>query len=323
MTTVPRSRRSSTRALLAAGCALVALLTAATPGAAQERGHAVRQSSGAEREWTAERMRRAIPLPLPAPVRAAALAPLPAAALPPAYDYPPPYSRWEHFKDGYDNFPYRAVGKLFFSQGAGDYVCSAASVGNAAILTAGHCIHAGDGSAGGWSYDLLFVPAYRDGAAPYGRWRASSVQTTPQWFAGGAAGDYQHDLGGAVLRLRNGVSVSQAVGAVAPVFNLDPRQHWMSLSYPAGFPFGGQRMIVCAGSWAYGDGSYAGEPYPVGMGCDVTGGASGGPWIVGFRGGSRVNGVVSYRYDRAGEVFSPYFGEDAEAFSADLIATSP
>ena len=35
----------------------------------------------------------------------------------------------------------------------------------------------------------------------------------------------------------------------------------------------------------------------IGVGCDMTGGSSGGPWILGLGRGNYINGLISYGYD--------------------------
>jgi len=72
--------------------------------------------------------------------------------------YPPPYIRYENF-DSYVEYPYSTVGVLYFRQHGVGMRCSAASIGNNAIWTAGHCIHAGDGSEDGRSTEVWFYPA--------------------------------------------------------------------------------------------------------------------------------------------------------------------
>lgn len=43
----------------------------------------------------------------------------------------------------YKKEPYKAVGKVYFTEGRSNYVCSGSVVGNNAILTAGHCVSNG------------------------------------------------------------------------------------------------------------------------------------------------------------------------------------
>jgi V8-like Glu-specific endopeptidase len=52
----------------------------------------------------------------------------------------------------YSTYPYSTVGKVFFNQGGGSYVCSASIVKPTVIWTAGHCVHAGNNSSSGGPY---------------------------------------------------------------------------------------------------------------------------------------------------------------------------
>jgi len=228
------------------------------------------------------------------------------------YGYPAPFSRWENFAD-YKLYPYRTVGKLFFKQGGGSYVCSASSIGGCAIITAGHCVHQGNNSSAGWSKDVAFVPAYRDGVAPFGVWPARYLVTRTQWYKHGISKGLSEDIGGAVLHKQGGKSISQRVGWLGFAWNWSRQQHWLSMGYPAAAPFNGKRQWINAASFAY-NGSVGASPAPVGMGNDLTGGCSGGPWIWKFGAGNYVNGVNSYRRSsKPKELFSPYFGNAAKA----------
>jgi hypothetical protein len=60
------------------------------------------------------------------------------------------------------------------------------------------------------------------------------------------------------------------------------------------------------------------------MGCDMTRGSSGGPWIRKFSGvagsANYLNGNNSYRYtSHPEEMFSPYFGEGAKTLYEQLL----
>lgn len=228
------------------------------------------------------------------------------------YGYPAPYTRWENFDD-YRVWPYRAVGKLFFKRGGRSFVCSASSIGNCAIITAGHCVHAGNNSSSGWSTDVVFVPAYKDGNAPFGQWPARYSITRTQWYRHGIAKGLSEDIGGCILRKQNGRTISQRVGWLGFAWNWSRNQHWLSHGYPAGAPFNGRRMQINAASFAY-NGNVGASPAPVGTGNDLTGGSSGGPWIWRFGTGNHVNGVNSYRRSsKSKEMFSPYFGNAAKS----------
>lgn len=237
------------------------------------------------------------------------------------YGYPAPYSRWENFVD-YTKFPFRTVGKLFFKRGSRNFVCSAASIGNCAIFTAGHCLHAGNNKTSGWSKNVVFVPAYKDGNAPFGQWPAKQLWVKSAWYKSGISKGLAQDMGGATLHKRNGKKISQRVGWLGFAYNWSRSQHWLQHGYPAASPFNGRRMIISASSYAY-NGSVGASPAPVGVGSDLTGGSSGGPWIWRFGDGNYLNGVNSYRRgNKPKEMFSPYFGKYAKSLFDTLKKAS-
>jgi V8-like Glu-specific endopeptidase len=79
----------------------------------------------------------------------------------------------------YTTYPYSTVGKVFFRQNGRSWVASAASIGNNGIFTAGHVVHAGNNQASGWSTNMVFVPAYKDGVAPFGQFTVRQLFTRP------------------------------------------------------------------------------------------------------------------------------------------------
>jgi len=237
------------------------------------------------------------------------------------YAYPPPFTRWENMCK-YTTYPFCTIGKLFFRRGGSRYVCSAASIGNCAIWTAGHCLHAGDGKPDGWSTNVVFVPAYKDGNAPFGQWSAKQLWVRTSWYKNGIPKGLCQDMGGAILHKRNGRKISQVVGWLGFAWNWSRVQHWLSIGYPAAAPFNGQRMNIAAASYAY-NGSVGCTPAPVGMGNDLTGGSSGGPWVWKFGTGNYANGNNSYRRStKPKEMYSPYFGNAAKSLFDTLKKAS-
>ena len=236
------------------------------------------------------------------------------------YSYPAPFARFNNFHS-YTMFPYVTVGKLFFRQYGYSYQCSAASIGNYGVWTAGHCVHAGDGSDNGWSYDVVFIPAYRNGNAPYGQWPAAYLWVTTAWHD---YEDLRYDMGGGVLNTNgSGQKISQVVGALGFAWNMSKQKLWFDMGYPAAYPFTGNYQVICAASFAYNDKSL-GSPYPTGIGCDMTGGCSGGPWILAFGSGNYLNGQNSYRYtDHPKELFSPYYGDAAKSLYDCVVNSTP
>lgn len=245
-------------------------------------------------------------------------------ASPLGYSYPAPFTGYENFS-AYTVFPYIAVGKLFFTQFGIDYVCSATSIGNYAIWTAGHCLHAGNNSGSGWSSDVAFVPAYLDGSTPKGQWLGHRLWTTSNWYS---SRDLRYDMGGVILDVSSsGDKISEVVGNLGFSYNQVRELNWFLMGYPAESPFTGGRQRICATSYAY---NYTGlgAPYPSGVGCDMTGGSSGGPWIHKFSGAAGntnyLNGENSFgRIGYPNEMFSPYFGDAAYSLWLDLLNDSP
>lgn len=238
------------------------------------------------------------------------------------YNYPPPFTR-HNVICPYSYRPFRTVGKLFFKRGGRSFVCSASSMGNYAIWSAGHCLHAGDGKSSGWSTNVVFVPAYKNGNAPYGQWLAKNLWVRTAWYKNGIPKGLCQDMGGAVLYPKGGKKISQVVGWLGFAWNWSRYQHWHALGYPAASPFNGQLMVDTQASFAY-NGSVGCSPAPVGIGCDMTGGCSGGPWVWKFGTGNYLNGNNSYRRSsKPEEIYSPYFGNHAKSLWDLLFKAKP
>jgi len=139
--------------------------------------------------------------------------------------------------------PTSTNGKVFFTEGGLNYVCSGTALlsGNKSVVwTAGHCVNDG---AGTFVTNWAFVPAYADGSAPYGTWTARRLLTTSGW-----------------------------------TFNYPRQQTYVSHGYPAAPPFNGERLYTCTSPLQYDDTSA--NPPTMGIDCDMTGGSSGGGWTV-------------------------------------------
>jgi len=241
------------------------------------------------------------------------------------YSYPGPFTRYGNFSS-YTRYPYVTVGKLFFTRYGLNYVCSASSIGNYAIWTAGHCLHEGNADVpGGWSYNVVFIPAYKNGTAPKGQWLAENLWSISGWIYNH---DPRYDMGGAILFTNaSGLRISQVVGNLGFAWNQSVNLHWFQLGYPQAAPFNGLLMYINASSYAYSDANW-GSPYPTGVGSDLTGGSSGGPWIYVFNGnaGPRnyLNGHNDYRYSGyPNEMFSPYFDTVAYNLRTSLVTDTP
>ncbi|HEX6288316.1 MAG TPA: trypsin-like serine protease [Herpetosiphonaceae bacterium] len=208
----------------------------------------------------------------------------------------------------YSQFPFRTIGKVFFTSNGVNYVCSGSIMGNNAIWTAGHCVY--DPSVG-WHSNWVFVPAYADGNAPYGQWYARELWALNGWIYNRS---FSYDIGAAVLWQNNGTSIGPWLGWLGWMANGPRGLYITAFGYPAAYPFNGQRMAWCQ-DYTWQDFNF--NPATNGMGCNMTGGASGGPWIYLYTYNSAgnnnyVNGVNSYKYNNdPNSIYSPYFGDGA------------
>lgn len=207
----------------------------------------------------------------------------------------------------------QTTGKVFFTLGGVNYVCSGSSTASAnhdLVLTAGHCVNEGPGE---FATNWAFVPAYDDGARPYGTFTARTLTTTTQWRD---AGDFDHDVAFAVMNPLNGKDLTDTVGAQGIAFNQARGQYYYSFGYPQASPYDGSDIAWCHGQAVQ---DTFGGSTDEGLKCNLTGGSSGGPWFRSYNTGTGVGtltSVNSFKY-RAGPLksymFGPYLGSVAQS----------
>ena len=205
------------------------------------------------------------------------------------------------------------TGKVFFTLSSGNYVCSGSAVSSAnesTVLTAGHCVS----DAGTFATNWAFVPAYDDNARPYGTWTASQLSTTSQWRSGE---DFDYDVGFAKMNTLNGATLTDTVGGQGIGFNLARGQATHAFGFPAARPYDGSELAYCAGTVVQ-DTSYGSQDQ--GLACNMTGGSSGGPWMVGFNGSTgTLNSVNSFGYRGIKDVmWGPYFGSVVQSLYSSV-----
>ncbi len=192
-------------------------------------------------------------------------------------------------------YPFRAAGKLFFNVGSASYVCSASLIKPGVIVTAAHCV-ANYGQKqfySGW----VFVPAYRNGAAPYGTFTGRAATVLTSYY--------------------NGTDNCAVSGVVCPddvaviVLNKNAQgtlpgtiTGWLGYGYNGwGFNTSGQALITQIGyPVALDGGALAERNNSLGyvsasnskntiIGSLETGGSSGGPWTVNLGQPPALNGT--------------------------------
>ena len=236
------------------------------------------ESATAAQYWTPDRMRSATPADVLVADRVAST---PASEVakgdPVTYGKPAPVPDVDLFR-GQQRRPSSNIGKVFFTLGGRNYVCSANSVSasnGSVVSTAGHCVHGGHGKfASRW----VFVPAYENGAAPYGKWAATAFSAPTQWTKGG---DISYDTAFVtVAPLEREARSRRRSAASAIAFDPARGLAYEAFGYPAAAPFDGQTLKSCAGTAS--DDPY-GQTQSQGIPCDMTGGSSGGPWFLELR----------------------------------------
>ncbi|WP_281899125.1 trypsin-like serine peptidase [Phytohabitans aurantiacus] len=202
--------------------------------------------------------------------------------------------------------PATTIGRVYYYDATAkkNKWCSATVVdadSNRLVWTAGHCIHGG-GSSKKWHQNWIFYPHYRNGVDPaYGWWYAEQLWSWSKWIDGG---NYSYDFGAAVMAPKpGGQRIASVTGGQGLAWNYSKNGYVHNFGYPAEWPFNGMTLQYCfGGTWASGA--------DVGMKCNMTGGASGGPWLGWFDGWNGwVNGNNSYKitWDPT-RMFSPYYG---------------
>ncbi|WP_181766289.1 trypsin-like serine peptidase [Streptomyces albidus (ex Kaewkla and Franco 2022)] len=315
-----RHIRRGAGALVAVG-ALLGLALQTTPASADSGGTTpgsvvskTAQHDSAE-TWTAERMRKAVPLDLldagsRAVERAGQAVPrgeeLKVPAVKPdagTMALPEAGGPWSGGGD-----IVQTSGRVFFKMGGRDASCSGNAVtsdNGSTVMTAGHCVK----YQGSWHTDWAFVPGYHDGEAPHGRWTAAKTLTTPQWEA---SEDMNFDVGAAVVNPLDGKKLTDVVGGQGLSFNAPYDTTMYSFGFPAADPYDGAKLIYCSGT-TFRDFLLTSDH---GLSCNMTGGSSGGPWFTEFdeaTGTGLQSSVNSFGYTFLPDtMFGPYFGEDAQ-----------
>jgi len=197
-----------------------------------------------------------------------------------------PFNRWTWCAN-YLAFPTSTIGKLFFVQNGGNYVCSGSVIAKNTIATAGHCVSDG---AFHWSTNLLFCPSYYRGAgagAPHpsrGCWAWNGLSIVPTVWHENANIDYDHacfvtNTTGTVIN----DNIGDVTGWLGRAYNFTRRQSTFAWGYPSAAPFPGYHIIATASTEWYESDRVAGGQVSKYIGSDQTGGCSGGPWWIGQR----------------------------------------
>lgn len=236
--------------------------------------------------WTPERIRQAVPLDAPT----VEVPPAPEPTTDKAPEFVPGDTRPDVGAQGIAE----VEGRLLFELDGATYICSATVVaGNnkSTIATARHC---GFGS-GGTNY--RFAPGFDNNNAPHGwwDWRAAG------WVDGGDG--ITNDYAFVALNTQDGRYVTDVVGSGGIAFNAG-HDHYMRI---VGIPGATNNFHSCEGT------GYSGPSNQYLMdNCDgMSGGASGGAWLIDWNGNDGGYQVGTFFGSYGDAAAGSYFGDEA------------
>ncbi|MEX0826136.1 MAG: hypothetical protein WD184_05240 [Acidimicrobiia bacterium] len=237
------------------------------------------------------------------------------------------------------------TGKVLFALGTSYYVCSASLVvdgrsGESLVLTAGHCVYDNATGGVGFATNWMFIPNYDASPAAlttdgsfcsgtlYGCWTAEALVVHSGFATAGGFNEQAivHDFAFAVLGDggHNGSTLAESLGTQDIVFtDVASGTKVYAFGYPHASPYDGTDLVYCAGGVGF-DTQLSNQTYK--LGCDMTGGASGGPWFKDFvesDGEGILISVNSYKYrNDKKSMYGPKFNSDTQdVYSAAGTAT--
>jgi hypothetical protein len=222
--------------------------------------------------------------------------------------------------------PNRQVGKLYFDTQRGPGVswshCTATVVtaaNKSTVITAGHCVYSPDPDGnsivsgnGYWYENFQFCPGYQYGCK-MGVWKYRTVVTTNTWFRGlNGRYNYSDDVALVLLSPSNGRYVQNVTGSQGIIFNQATGLVRHAFGYPAKdyrwpeYNYDGEDLIYAKSVDTY-DSS---KPGTMWINSTMTGGSSGGPWLIRPNANwlGYVNSVNSHKPHGGKWMNGPYFG---------------
>jgi len=191
------------------------------------------------------------------------------------------------------HYPYSAVGKLFYLEGTASFVCSAALIKPGVIVTAAHC--AAKFGTNTFYKGWKFAPGYSNGLAPYGNWTVAQARVLTSYLNGTdscseSGVTCRDDIAVMVLNPQGGRYPGASTGYLGYAYGglgfTGNTTHVTQLGYPVDLDDG----VYMERNDAQGTVSFSYSSNTV-IGSLMTGGSSGGPWVVNFGQAPGLNGT--------------------------------
>jgi V8-like Glu-specific endopeptidase len=193
------------------------------------------------------------------------------------------------------SYPWRAAGKLYFKIAGVDYVCSGSLIKPGLLVTAAHCVFEFGQGAAGWHTDFVFAPAqYLSGKPPpYATWTALTERVPSTYMDGTdtcvtAGVVCNNDIAIITLAANKAGKLPGAVvgwfgygwGGYSSVISFGGAQ--LSLITQLGYPVAFDSGLMMERNDGIGALWTSGALKNTVLGGALTGGSSGGPWLVNF-----------------------------------------
>jgi V8-like Glu-specific endopeptidase len=242
---------------------------------------------------------------------------------------------WNGSADNSNDEMARVTGRVYFAFGRSAYICSGSVIRDAdrtnysTVLTAAHCTfdQKRQRFATQWMFipDFDVAPTYTCASTFLGCWNAVSIVTRSEFTSSRklTVNALQHDWAFVVVggggktgtALQLDAAVNLAAGQTGLQLATSAQSNGTTVTaigYPAGSPYDGRNLTYCQGPVGR-DSNTSNTTYR--LSCLMTGGSSGGPWVL--NGGQGFNAwatsLNSYGYSGDTNMYGPIFGSDTLA----------
>jgi hypothetical protein len=199
--------------------------------------------------------------------------------------------------------PYRFAGKLWMRFGSSWFVCTASLIKKGVLITAAHCVHNYGQQAAGWANEVRWYPAnYASTGGPWGYYQGVNWRIPTVYYNGtdtcqsGAIGIVcNNDIATVTLAPKSGVYAGNFLGGwygygwngysfiTTPVFGNTHVAQITQIGYPVAIDNGYQMLRGDSyGKYIASTGANGKQLRNTQLGSAMTGGSSGGPWLVNF-----------------------------------------